>query len=80
MSVKFTLNGQPRVVNLCDSHETLLQYLRREGLSGSKEGCAEGECGACAVMLLTPDAKGQARYQAVNSCLLLLGSLQDREL
>ena len=46
-----TLNGDP-VEFLCDTEQTLLDVLRDElGLTGSKEGCASGDCGACSVMV-----------------------------
>jgi xanthine dehydrogenase small subunit len=55
---------------------TLLQYLRyRLGLTGSKEGCAEGDCGACTVAVL--DA-GRGTFRAVNACLLFLPMLQGK--
>ncbi len=73
----FTLNGQPVDLTGVDPHMTLLQYLRSTGLTGAKEGCAEGECGACAVVLLAPC--DPPRYTAVNSCLLLLPMLAGRE-
>jgi xanthine dehydrogenase small subunit len=70
MAVSFVLNGEKIVVDDVDHHVTLLGWLRRRGLTGSKEGCAEGECGACAVALLRPDGRGGARLEPVNSCLL----------
>ena len=49
--VSTTLNGDP-VEFLCESEQTLLDVLRDElGLTGSKEGCASGDCGACSVMV-----------------------------
>ena len=49
--VTTTVNGDP-VEYLCDSNETLLDSLRDHlGLTGSKEGCGSGDCGACSVML-----------------------------
>ncbi|HET6150242.1 MAG TPA: FAD binding domain-containing protein [Polyangia bacterium] len=70
MAVSFVLNGQKISVGPLDHHTTLLAWLRARGLTGSKEGCAEGECGACAVALLRPDAGGGARLDPVNGCLL----------
>ena len=54
---------------------TVLQYLReREGMVGTKEGCAEGDCGACTVVVSRVE-DGRPVYHAVNSCLLLLPQL-----
>jgi xanthine dehydrogenase small subunit len=76
--LSFQLNGKAVRVSDLDPHTTLLSWLRQAGLTGSKEGCAEGECGACAVLLLRPDDQG-SRLEAVNGCLLLLPSLAGRE-
>lgn len=77
-TIGFRLNGEAVWISGVDPHTTLLSWLRGRGLTGSKEGCAEGECGACAVLLLRSD--GQAsRLEAVNGCLLLLPSLADQE-
>lgn len=78
MPLTFSLNGQAVTVPDIDPHTTLLSWLRSTGLTGSKEGCAEGECGACAVMLLRSDEHG-SRYESVNGCLLLLASLAGQE-
>ncbi|RDI95543.1 xanthine dehydrogenase small subunit [Meiothermus sp. QL-1] len=74
----FWLNGQRVEIEGLDPHTTLLSWLRASGLTGSKEGCAEGECGACAVLLVRPDGQG-ARYEAANGCLLLLPTLAGQE-
>src|ERR1700675_419760 len=52
-------------------HLTLLDFLRARGLTGAKEGCAEGECGACAVALVAEHGAASA-YRIVNSCLMPL--------
>jgi len=49
-------------------------------LSGTKEGCAEGDCGACTVAVLDPDETGSSAWRAVNSCLMLVPSLQGRSI
>ena len=70
-ATSFELNGHPVEVSGCDPQTTLLDYLRQRGLTGAKEGCAEGECGACTVLLVAPYGAAST-YRAVNSCLLFL--------
>lgn len=69
--VEFLLNGRPVTVEAGAPRQTLLDFLRARGLTGAKEGCAEGECGACAVALVAGHGKASA-YRVVNSCLMLL--------
>ncbi len=76
--ILFRLNGQTVQVTGVDPNTTALSWLRQQGWIGSKEGCAEGECGACAVLLVRPEGQG-ARFEAVNGCLLLLPSLAGQE-
>ena len=78
-SVTLTLNGVQREVSGVLPHTTLLNWLRSQGLTGSKEGCAEGECGACAVLLSRPTVAGGTRLESVNGCLLLLAGLNGQE-
>ncbi len=70
-AVRFTLNGQPVDVSVPSLETTLLDAVRERGLTGAKEGCAEGECGACTVLLVGAGHGGTA-LRAVNSCLMLL--------
>jgi xanthine dehydrogenase small subunit len=72
------INGRRVSIEGRPAHTTLLDFLREQGLTGAKEGCAEGECGACTVMMVANRAPGSA-YQAVNSCLMFLPSAVDRE-
>lgn len=75
--LRITVNGT-RYETAAGPHTTLLQWLREQGLLAAKEGCAEGECGACAVLLVRPEGDG-ARYESVNSCLVTVGSLHEAE-
>ncbi|MFW5679187.1 MAG: 2Fe-2S iron-sulfur cluster-binding protein, partial [Pseudomonadota bacterium] len=78
MRVRFLLNGEVREVDASPSR-MLLGWLREEaGLTGSKEGCAEGDCGACMVALGEPDAAGKLRWRAVNACILFLGAVDGK--
>lgn len=71
--VRFVLDGQPVEAGDVCPNTTLLDYLRqRAGKLGTKEGCAEGDCGACTVAVIDEHAPGGPRFRAVNSCLLLL--------
>ncbi len=74
----FTLNG--RVVDCAGHHPqtTLLDFLRLQGLTGAKEGCEEGECGACTIVLVKNGASG-AEYVPFNSCLMFLPMVAGQE-
>ncbi|MCM3660630.1 FAD binding domain-containing protein [Georgenia satyanarayanai] len=67
--IEVTVNGRSREVVNCGTYTNLLDWLRAEGLTGAKEGCAEGECGACAVLVARPDGAGGSRWTSVNACL-----------
>src|ERR1700754_3960906 len=74
----FVLNGEVQVVRDIDPSTTLLNYLRKtRRLTGTKEGCAEGDCGACTVVVSELHA-GSVRFRAVNACILLLPMLEGR--
>ena len=77
-AIEFTLNGRQIKIEACSPNTTLLEYLRANGLTGSKEGCAEGECGACNVLVVAPH-EGGCRYRAVNSCLLFVPMMAGQE-
>jgi xanthine dehydrogenase small subunit len=77
--IAVTVNGQQRPLAGTPAHATALDWLRDNGLSGSKEGCAEGECGACAMLLATPTADGGTAWTPVNACLVPVYALDGQE-
>jgi xanthine dehydrogenase small subunit len=76
-SIRFILNGRDVSISSLRPTDTLLDYLRLERhLTGTKEGCAEGDCGACTV-LVGRLIDGGLHYESVNACIRFLGSLHD---
>jgi len=75
---KLLLNGETVPVDGFPVQTTLLDFLRGRGLTGAKEGCAEGECGSCTVAMVVPSERGSA-YRGVNSCLMFLPGAVGRE-
>lgn len=78
--ITLTINGKAIRLQHCSPTLTLLEYLRQSDRIGTKEGCGDGDCGACTVVLVGQGADGKAHYQAVNSCLLPLGAVAGREI
>ncbi|MVN88726.1 2Fe-2S iron-sulfur cluster binding domain-containing protein [Deinococcus sp. HMF7620] len=77
MTIRLTINGAATQLP-AGPHTTLLSALRSRGLTGCKEGCAEGECGACAVLVSRAEQDG-TRWESVNACLVLLPALDGGE-
>ncbi|WP_313810830.1 FAD binding domain-containing protein [Glutamicibacter sp.] len=73
-----TVNG--KAVEFTSSpHTNALDFLRGTGLIASKEGCAEGECGACSILVARPDGEEGSRWTALNACLLPAAALDGQE-
>ncbi len=74
----FVLNGEAQRVSGISPTTTLLQWLRRhKRLAGTKEGCAEGDCGACTVVVGTLSG-ADIRYEAINACIAFLPMLEGK--
>ncbi|MFJ1708019.1 xanthine dehydrogenase small subunit [Kitasatospora sp. NPDC088346] len=77
---RITVNGRQTPISPAPSHTTVLEFLRERGLTGAKEGCAEGECGACAVLVARPGVASPTDWVAVNACLLPVAALDGQEI
>lgn len=74
--IRFFLNGRSRRVRDVAPHTTVLDWLRLEGLTAAKEGCAEGDCGACSILLGSPEVSGGSlNWRVVTSCIMMLPQL-----
>ena len=73
------VNGRPRELGEVGGHVTLLEWLRGSGLTSCKEGCAEGECGACAVLVARDDGPDRTRWVAINACLVPAAAFDQQE-
>jgi len=79
-TVKFLLNNKILEINSPDPNQTILNYIRTElKKTGTKEGCAEGGCGACTVVV-GELVNGQLEYSAINSCIAFVPSLSGKQL
>jgi xanthine dehydrogenase small subunit len=81
-AIRFVLDGRVIELEDVDPTRTVLQFLREDlGRTGTKEGCAEGDCGACTVVLAELCAGDDGiRLRAINSCIQFLPTLDGKEL
>ena len=77
--ITFTLNGKKVTETSASADLTLLRYLRaNQQLTGTKEGCGSGDCGACTLAIGEKAANGSLVYRSVNSCLTLLSGIDGK--
>jgi aerobic-type carbon monoxide dehydrogenase small subunit (CoxS/CutS family) len=77
--VRFLLNGEMVEAKGVDPTRTLLEHLRGDlRRTGTKEGCAEGDCGSCTVLVGELDGKGGTAWRAVNSCIQFVPMLDGK--
>ena len=79
-TVKFLHNNKILEINNPDPNQTILNYIRTElKKTGTKEGCAEGGCGACTIVI-GELVNGKIKYSAINSCITFIPSLNGKQL
>jgi xanthine dehydrogenase small subunit len=79
-AVTVIVNGRALPVRGTAVHATALDWLRAHGLTGAKEGCAEGECGACSILVARPGIDTPSEWVALNACLMPVAALDGQEL
>ncbi|MGW6979909.1 xanthine dehydrogenase small subunit [Streptomyces sp. NPDC054932] len=79
VAARITVNGKETPISPAAPHTTVLDFLRERGLTGTKEGCAEGECGACSVLVARPGVDKPTDWVAVNACLVPVAALDGQE-
>ncbi|MEU0738904.1 FAD binding domain-containing protein [Streptomyces sp. NPDC006134] len=79
VAARITVNGKETPISPAAPHTTVLDFLRERGLTGTKEGCAEGECGACSVLVARPGVNKPTDWVAVNACLVPAAALDGQE-
>ncbi|KPC64690.1 xanthine dehydrogenase small subunit [Streptomyces chattanoogensis] len=80
VEARITVNGKETPISPAAPHTTALDFLRERGLTGTKEGCAEGECGACSVLVARPGVNKPTDWVAVNACLVPAAALDGQEI
>jgi xanthine dehydrogenase small subunit len=80
VEARITVNGKSTPISPAAPQTTVLDFLRDRGLTGTKEGCAEGECGACSVLVARPGVNKPTDWVAVNACLVPVASLDGQEI
>ncbi|MEV8021471.1 FAD binding domain-containing protein [Streptomyces sp. NPDC086554] len=80
VEARIIVNGTEAPISPAAPHATTLDFLRERGLTGTKEGCAEGECGACSVLVARPGVNKPTDWVAVNACLVPAAALDGQEI
>jgi xanthine dehydrogenase small subunit len=79
VAAEVMINGRNMPLGDVPVWTTALDFLREQGLTGCKEGCAEGECGACSVLIARPGVAAETEWVAINACLVPAATLDGQE-
>lgn len=79
-SFQLTVNGEQSRVEGESINSTLLEYLRARGLTGSKDACGDGGCGACTVVLVDTNTENKKVFRSICSCVTPLPAMAEREI
>ena len=78
-SVEVLVNGRALAMGDVPAYVSALDWLRDQGLTGAKDGCAEGECGACTVLVARAGIDKPTEWAPVNACLVPMAGLAGQE-
>ncbi len=79
MTPEVRVNGKVVALGDLPGHTTALDFLREAGATGAKEGCAEGECGACSILVARPGVETPTEWTPINACLVPAATLDGQE-
>jgi len=79
VSPAINVNGRVLDLDGVAPHLTALDWLRAQGFTGCKEGCAEGECGACSILVARPGLQSATEWTALNACLVPIAGFDGQE-